>query len=33
MFERFADTARHVVVQAQDDARRLDTTTWAASTC
>jgi len=23
MFERFADTARHVVVQAQEDARRL----------
>ena len=23
MFERFTDTARHVVVQAQDDARRL----------
>ena len=23
MFERFTDTARHVVVQAQEDARRL----------
>ena len=23
MFERFTDTARHVIVQAQDDARGL----------
>ena len=33
MFERFTDTARHVVVQAQADARRLGHNYMAASTC